>query len=317
MATSGSIDYNSTLTEIIEDVLSSIGVVGADYAVSYSDFLRVKRCINDLLKEWNAAGLHLWCKTEGVLFLTPSTSQYTINASSAKAAKASDTVVTEVATAASSSDTTLVVDSTSGMTASDYIGVELDDDTTHWTTISSITNSTTLELTDALTDDVAVDNNVYTFTTKIDRPTRILRASSVTGISTPTEIPMRSLGRTEYFNMATKTVTGQPTQFYYDPQLSTGELYIWPVPSDSTVRINFTYERPIEDLDSGTDNPDIPQEWLSTLKAVAAVRIAGSFGRGVKVREDGLDVLAAQLEEKLLGFDRGRGSIKLRVAKRK
>jgi len=60
-------------------------------------------------------------------------------------------------------DTTMEIDATAGMTAGDIVGVVQDDGTTHWTTVASITDGDTLELTVGLTDDAAIDNDVYTY----------------------------------------------------------------------------------------------------------------------------------------------------------
>ena len=57
--------------------------------------------------------------------------------------------------------TTMEVDDTTGMTAGDIIGVELDNGTWHWTTIDGVTDGDTVELTAGLAGDgAAIDNDV-------------------------------------------------------------------------------------------------------------------------------------------------------------
>lgn len=87
--------------------------------------------------------------------------------------KATSRVDTRVRVAAAASDTTLEVDSTTGMLAGDVIGVELDSDIVsveggyremHWTTIASITDGDTLVLTAGIPalKSAAIGRNVYT-----------------------------------------------------------------------------------------------------------------------------------------------------------
>lgn len=94
------------------------------------------------------------------------------------------------------------------------------------------------------------------------------------------DTPLRELSRSDYFDTPTKAQTGLPNSFYFDPQKSTRLLYLWPVPnaavaSDTT--INYTYLRVIEDLDSLSDDFDIPQEWLETLQMSLAARLVLPF----------------------------------------
>ena len=66
-------------------------------------------------------------------------------------------LVTYVATAAVAGATTLVVDSTTNFTATDKLNIMLANGDMHRATVSSVTNSTTLELTAALPWSVDVD----------------------------------------------------------------------------------------------------------------------------------------------------------------
>jgi len=106
------------------------------------------------------------------------------------------------------------------------------------------------------------------------RPLRIehMRYEDSSGTETPRIMPM---SREEYFALPNKDSNGVPTQFYYDPQLTQGRLYIWQVPSTvNGEKIKFTYQRSIEDFDAATDNPDFPQEWLDALVKNLAFQLA-------------------------------------------
>jgi len=309
MATSGSVDYNDTRTEIIEDAYQLIGVYGRGRTVSSEDMALGVRMFNRMIKSWQSQGLHLWAKQEGVLFITDNTGEYTLSSGSSDAYATTwdDAVITELNGAAAASASSLTVDSTTGMAASDNIGVVLDDDTIHWTTIVSVDSSTTLTITSGLASAAADNNNVYTFTTRLNKPLRITSCRRVSGIdsgatTTQTEIPLVRLSNQEYFELPSKTNNGLTNHFYYRPNRDDGTLFLWPRPDDPENYIRFTYERLLEDMDATTDNVDFPQEWLECIVYQLAVRLAVPFGREQKATAL-LAPIAAELLEGLKNWD--------------
>lgn len=111
------------------------------------------------------------------------------------------------------------------------------------------------------------------------KPLRILSAyyhNSVSNI----DIPMTLLTRNEYNMLGNKVTSGRPIQFYYDVQREYGDLFLFPTP-DSTVTgdtIVLVYQRPFEDFDASTDEPDFPQEWFQALKFGLAEVLAPEYG---------------------------------------
>lgn len=95
-----------------------------------------------------------------------------------------------------------------------------------------------------------------------------------------TDITLMPLTRQEYISISSKTQTGLPTQWYYDPQLDNGVLYIWPLPDSTSAAytLKVVYQSPIEDMDSSTDDFDCPQEWYEAIKYGLALRLAPVYG---------------------------------------
>ena len=94
------------------------------------------------------------------------------------------------------------------------------------------------------------------------------------------DLPMHELTRSEYYDMPIKTTQGIPTQYYYDPQVSTGTLYVWPVmAAPTTETIKFTYQRIFEDIDDAANDLDIPQEWLDMVVYNLADRLLDIYGK--------------------------------------
>lgn len=316
MATSGSTNYSQTRNEIISDALQLLGVYGLGRQISSEDVAFCSNMLNKMVKAWENRGLHLFTKTEGVLFVTDSTGQYTLSnaATSARATNWSDAVITQLSVAAASSATTLTVDSTTGMTAADIIGVVRDTDVITWTTIVSVDSSTGLTLTAGLGSAAAIDSNVYTFTSRINKPLRILSMRQVSGVDDGTtsglvtETPLSMLSYSDFMDLPNKTINGTPTHYHYNPNVSDGTLYLYPRPDNPDIYFRMTYERAIEDFDSASNDADFPQEWLEVLTYQLAVRIAPAFGKDQKAISI-IAPLAAQLFNEVLDYDAEVGSL--------
>ena len=64
---------------------------------------------------------------------------------------------------------------------------------------------------------------------------------------------------------------------YFDPQVTSSTLSIWPTPDTAEHRIVFTYERTLGDFDALDDNPDFPQYALNAIKWNLALEIAPEY----------------------------------------
>lgn len=317
MATSGSVDYTVNRTKIIDTALQLLNVLAAGETSSAEDYQLANDLLNMMVKSWQADGLHLWATQEATLFLQSGTGEYSLSsdASSAIATKSEGTVITAVSTAVAISDTAILVDSTTGMAAADLVGIVLDDGTVFQSTVASVDSSTQITIDDAVTGDGAsVDNRVYVYTSRLNRPLRISSCRYVTGSGTTLrEIPLTKVSKADYFNNPNKNSTGTPNSFYYDPQLTAGKLYLWPVPSNSTGYIRFTHERALEDFDSATDTPDFPQEWMETLLYNLATRLGPAFGRAGDPNFQVIAQIAVALKASSLDWDREVTNIRFEI----
>jgi len=108
------------------------------------------------------------------------------------------------------------------------------------------------------------------------RPLRIehMRWVQIGGIENETP-EMSSMSRQDYLTLPQKDAPGTSTEYYYDPQIGTGVLFIWPVlQSANGEKIRFTYQRDFQDFDNGEDNPDLPQEWFDAIVKSLASNLA-------------------------------------------
>ena len=99
--------------------------------------------------------------------------------------------------------------------------------------------------------------------------------------STSIDVEMNKITREEYWGLSDKDQTGTPISFYYDPQLTDGKMYVWPV-ADSTFIANNTidiiYRTHIQDMTSSTDDFDLPQEWYAAVVDAMAVKMGLRYG---------------------------------------
>lgn len=134
---------------------------------------------------------------------------------------------------------------------------------------------------------------------------KVLSGRRRTGSGTSqNDLPLRVLSRQQYEDRPNKLSTGSPLEVYFDPQRATRTLYVWPVP-DATIAasttLQITYLRVIEDLDSLSDDFDLPQEWLEVLQYGLAARLTIPYRMhltdpaGAKKIEDRAVALYAQL----------------------
>jgi hypothetical protein len=280
MATSGSYDFSIDRDTLIKEALEILNAHDPIDVPTADEIFSCSRTLNMMLKAYTVHGLHLWKMETVNLMLQNDQVKYSLYPSGDNASIAGDWTETAVATEITSPSTTLVVDSTSGMTAGDVIGVLMDNDTWHWTTIASVTDGTTLELTVGVTWAAAVDSEVRFFTNKVQKPLKIRRAyyhDSTTGHDKEVSI----ISREEYYNLGNKTEEGEPNQIYVDPRIDRTDVYVYPEPDNVDDYLILICEYPFEDFDTGANTPDFPQEWYEAVTWGLAARLMYKYGATV------------------------------------
>ena len=292
MSTSGSVNFTMNRDDIITTALEDIEVLAAGETVRAEDLYACSRRLNMMVKSWMAQGIHLWAMKEATLFLSEGTQTYSLGSTGTHC---TNTYVSTTLTAdAAAGDTSIAIESASGMSASDNIGIVLDSGAIQWTTISGAPGTTTT-IASALTGAASSGAVVFAYTTKINRPQRI--HSAYRRSIDNADIPIRMISRGEYADLSNKFTQGKSIQAYYDPQLTNGVLYLWPTPDSCTDVVRFWYERILEDFDAVTDNPDFPIEWAEALVAGLRVRIAPTYGVSLQKRQLFLEEAQIKLDE--------------------
>ncbi len=316
MAVSGSTNFSQTRNEVILDALSLIGCNSIGKVPSADDINVCNRFLNKMIKAWQAKGLHMWTKEEGILFLTPYVGQYDLGLDTTNFSKKDNVGTTLLTADAALGATTITVELNSDMIAGENIGIVQDDGYIFWTTIDSIPSSTQVILDDALTVAIGSSQLVFTYTDHASKPMRILDARTVSGIdrgaegTNQTETPLTLVPYQSYWNVGMSTTTSTlPNQGVYVPKDLNGRLYIWPRPLDASKRIQITYERMIDDMDTVDNTFDFPSEWLEPLTYQLALRIGTIFGKEQKAAT--ISSMAQTMLQNLLDWDCEVASIQI------
>lgn len=298
MAVSGTNTFTQTRNDIINRALSILGVKTRGRALTAEEVNEASDALNLFVKGLKSEGVYLWKYAEGTLFLTVGQESYTLDGLTANATESFTETTTSAAAVSGAS--AIVVTSATGFIAGYFVGVMQDDGNIFWTTVASVAG-TTINLIDPLTNNVSNKATVYVYQTKITRPEAITSARRRDFSNYDT--PLNELARSDYFNLAQKTVSGQPTQFYYDKQLSSGTFYLYQAPSDATNTIKFTFQKMFFDFTSGNNNPDFPIEWAETLAFGLASRLSYDYGID-KTKAQLIKATADEMLRNLKGYDR-------------
>jgi len=275
MAVSSSRDYSVTGTNIINGAFEYIGIKDAEESMSANMVAMALSTLEMMIKTFQAEGLGLWTLDEVALFLSDEGYTYDIYSSGTNCSNS--WVKTELSAASAASDTTLTVDSITGISDGDYIGIELDDGSLEWTTVNGDPSGTTVTITTGVTSAAGVDNHVYTYTTKCSRPIEITEARLHN--SDGTDTPLELISRNDYMAIPDKTTTGIANSIYCDARIDRMTVNIWPACDDVKNYIKATVKMPIMDMDAAANNPEFPQEWYECLTTNLAVRLAPKCGR--------------------------------------
>lgn len=283
MTTSASVDFSLTRDNIITMALQLTGVVEEGGTASANQITDAARFLNALCKEFMTKGLQLWTTEEIVVFPILDTVTLRLGGSSTdRMTKSDDFIHTTISADEAASQTTLSVTSSTGMATSDKVGIVMDSGGIHWTTISSIPDSTSIIIASAITGAASSGNRVYTYTTTFGSasqlPKRVLEAWTQSADSISRDVDV--ISRNEYSSLANKISEGYIYQVFFDPQLTESLLSVWQRPGDNNMdQVLYLYiQRIIEDFDATGDTPDFPQEWYLALVYNLAMSCAVVWG---------------------------------------
>jgi len=305
VAVSGSKNFAITRGDIIDSALRKIGGYDSGESTLGNESADASFALNAMVKSWASKGLDLPWRETVTLFLQPGTESFTIGPSGDHAT--TSYVETTLSAAEAAAQTVLSVTSSTGMTAADNVGIKLDDDTIQWTTISSVDSSTQITVATALTSAAASGNKVYSYTTKANRPQKIVYAfrRDTSGLDTEVEL----IGEKEYQRLSDKDSNGPVTQIFHRSTLTNATVFAWPADGGSSVdKLVLITQNLADDFDATADNPEFPIEWSDALIYGLAWRLAPEYGVTIDERR-AIKAEAQEFLEDLLDYDVENASV--------
>lgn len=174
------------------------------------------------------------------------------------------------------------------------IGIQLDSGIMQWSYVIDVDSLTQVEIKDVLIGDAESSNIVYSFTQQIDRPLKLFNATYANAIG-QSEIPVNRWSRQEYMQQPVKDSQGTVVNWFYNPALEDGKLYVWQTANSVENLLRFDVRKPLAIYNDISDTLDFPSEYLMALKWGIAADIGPSYG----VKESRQQVLEQKAFEAL------------------
>lgn len=110
---------------------------------------------------------------------------------------------------------------------------------------------------------------------------RPLRVTSVRRVQNGIQVPLTQFSRQEYFDQPTQTTSPSiPVNYYFDPQVDEGTLYLWPCPSTTAATqfsLALTYVRQMDVMNATNNTLDMPQQWIEPVTWNLAKRLMTQY----------------------------------------
>jgi hypothetical protein len=296
VATSGSYDFSLTAGQLLALVGQNLGLLQPgqdvdDFEAGAAADLLVR--LNVVAKELQgtadgSSGMKVHTRQRVSLFLAKGQQTYLVGPASSDARATTQygrTTLSAAEAAAqtdlsitSNTDTTTFPGTTVTMTNGDIIGIQLDDGTIQWTTISG-TPASTATVSVALTGGAAAGNYVWWFTSRAQRfpviESAVLRDASLS--DTPIDVYLDA--RQYDQGVVSKFADGMPTAILVEPLRTNTRVTLNNQPTDVEQQIVMTVLYPSEDYDATTNDIAYPQEWTGFLEWEVTLRACPSYGR--------------------------------------
>lgn len=299
MATSGSWDFGQTATQLIQAAYEDVGVVPPGVAASAAEIALALSRLNTIVKQYQgtadgAPGLKVHTRQRISLMLAKGQQTYLIGPAATDARStlqlgrttisADEASGQTVLSITSNTDTTSYPGTTITMTASDFIGIELNDGTIYWSTISG-TPAATATVAVAITGAASAGNYVWWFTARAQKFPVIESAVLRDENFNDTPLAVYREARQYDQGVVAKQADGDPTALLVEPLRLNTRVTLNSQPTDVTKQIVLTVFYPSEDYDAVGDDIAFPQEALEFLRLELMFKLGGPTGMWTPILE--------------------------------
>lgn len=293
MAIASTYNFSTSRDELIKAALRKLGVLAEGQVPTPQQYTDGSEVLNMMVKAWQAEGMPLWART--FIYLLPVTGTNTYEVSPTASATyhavrsfSTNTVGADLAI----SGTALTLSDSVTTVSGDYVGLEQDDGTMHWTTTTTAATGTAKTLVTGPTVAVSEGARVYihSATAFAQKPLQLMNAWSVNMNSNDQQIPINVLALADVENVMNTYTKNIPINIAYIPSQNsplsagTSTFYIWPRFYTGDYYLKLDCQYPFADFDSSTDEPDFPQEFYEAIVYGLAIRLAPEFGYPIEDR---------------------------------
>jgi hypothetical protein len=186
---SGAYELDLSAEDIISEAYAVLQAEGQGETLDGGLFITAKKSLNRMLKLWEAQGIHLWTYTEYTLFFVPGQEKYDlrVNSGADLVRVVNEFTSTSLAADEVATDVDIEVNSATGMSLGQAIGVMNNSNALFWTVIETIAG-TTISLRDAL----AVNSNENNIVRFYDTADLVATTAAAGQVATDTEVQLVS-----------------------------------------------------------------------------------------------------------------------------
>lgn len=267
----------ATALSVIEKALRVLRVLDRNQPLQPDDRNDAMQALNSVTA-WIATEYnHLWLEELYILLCKQGIPSYTMGAGGTYITEQSNLLVLSLTANALAGATTVTVSNASGISTGFQIAVFDNNGNSFFTTANGAPVGNVVALTNALSVASDSGNVVYAYSAVAPRALRVRNAQYADSI-TASEIPVERMSRDIYFDQPIKTTQGASTNWYYDPQIPVGKMYLWPTPYADKNVFRFTGQRPFTINENNIDTVDFPDEWIMCLSYQLAVFLMDEYG---------------------------------------
>jgi len=305
MALSGVTTFTMTRNDCIKASLRVLRELGAGGVPTIEDYENCNQALNIVLKAWQMRGIPLWKLVDISFSLLPGAASYPLGLTGGSIDDAGITIVNPGSGGTDGTWTAPILDGGDGV-----------DGTVNYVINGGIITSiaVTVPGSNYSAPSVVLTNAAGGYEVTIiplgrggDRPLKF-RDAWIRDDATGQDTPQLQVARQDYNQFGYKAQTGVPNQYWYDPQLNTGYITVYPVPTVLGRTFHGIVQIPIQDMVTATDNFDLPQEWLQAIKWGLADELSLEYGCPADVRGE-VAAKAAKFVDDCFGYSLEESSV--------
>lgn len=298
--------------DVIKTSLRILQVVDQNQPVQAFDLQNGIMALNQTLSHLSTQYNHLWLNQRCIVLCRANIPSYTIGTGGQYVVEQSKLLTPTLSADAIAGATSVTLSSAAGIASGYTIAVFTSANSAFYTTVNGAPVGNVVTLSAPLPADAASGNQVYAFESTAERPLQVSNVQYADRIGV-SELPVNPMSRDEYFDQPIKLTTGSSSNWYYDPQLGAGTLYLWPAPYSDTNVVRLTSQRPFRVVEETVDEVDLPEEWISALCYKTAEYLLDQYSVPVD-RQQMIMAKAQRYIDDCLAFDNDGSPLKVEVA---